>query len=183
MGDAHMGLQERIMSQALRKLTGVVSRTQTMVVFINQIRMKIGVVFGNPETTTGGHALKYYASVRLDIRRVGQVKDGDQVIGNRTRVKVVKNKVAPPFREAEFDIRYGVGVDRWAEAVDLAVDRGLLEKSGSHFALDGERIAQGRERAVEWLRANPDAFGRLVTRLRAGGAAGAGLAAAEAVGA
>jgi recombination protein RecA len=181
MGDAHMGLQARLMSQALRKLTGVVSRTQTMVVFINQIRMKIGVVFGNPETTTGGHALKFYASVRLDIRRLGQVKDGDQVVGSRTRVKVVKNKVAPPFREAEFDIRYGVGVDRWAEAIDLAVERGLLDKSGSHFALDGERIGQGRERAVEWLRANPDAFGRLVTRLRQGGTAGPALAAEEAV--
>jgi recombination protein RecA len=154
------------------------------VIFINQIRMKIGVVFGNPETTTGGHALKFYASVRLDIRRVGQVKDGDQVVGSRTRVKVVKNKVAPPFREAEFDIRYGVGVDRFAEAVDLGVERGLLEKSGSHFALDGERIGQGRERAMEWLRTNPEAFGRLVTRLREGvPAAPAQLAVAEAVGA
>ncbi len=166
MGDAHMGVQARLMSQALRKLTAVVSRNGTIVVFINQIRMKIGVVFGNPETTTGGHALKFYASVRLDIRRVGQVKDGDVVVGSRTRVKVVKNKVAPPFREAEFDIRYGVGVDRYAEAVDLGVERGLVEKSGAHFALDGERIGQGRERAMEWLRANPEAFDRLVTRLR-----------------
>ena len=168
MGDSHMGLQARLMSQALRKLTAVVARNQTLVIFINQIRMKIGVVFGNPETTTGGHALKFYASVRLDIRRIGQVKDGEQVVGSRTRVKVVKNKVAPPFREAEFDIRYGVGVDRFAEAVDLATDRGLLEKSGAHYALDGERIAQGRERAAEWLRANPAAFERLAARLRSG---------------
>jgi recombination protein RecA len=166
MGDPHMGLQARLMSQALRKLTAVVSRNQSIVIFINQIRMKIGVVFGNPETTTGGHALKFYASVRLDIRRVGQVKEGDQVVGSRTRVKVVKNKVAPPFREAEFDVRYGVGVDRHAEAVDLGVERGLLEKSGAHIALDGERIGQGRERAVEWLRANPEAFERLALRLR-----------------
>src|SRR5512138_723972 len=167
MGDPHMGVQARLMSQALRKLTGVVSRNQTIVLFINQIRMKIGVVFGNPETTTGGNALKFYASVRLDIRRVGQVKDGEQVVGSRTRVKVVKNKVAPPFREAEFDVRYGVGVDRHAEALDLAVDRGLVDKSGAHFALEGERIGQGRERAIEWLRANPQAFDRLAERLRA----------------
>jgi recombination protein RecA len=166
MGDAHMGIQARLMSQALRKLTAVVSRNQSMVIFINQIRMKIGVVFGNPETTTGGHALKFYASVRLDIRRTGQVKDGDSVIGNRTRVKVVKNKVSPPFREAEFDIRYGVGVDRWAEAIDLGVERGAVEKSGAYFSLDGERIGQGRERAVEWLRANPAAFEKLAARLR-----------------
>ncbi len=166
MGDAHMGLQARLMSQALRKLTAVVSRNQSLVVFINQIRMKIGVVFGNPETTTGGNALKFYASVRLDIRRIGQVKDGDQVVGNRTRVKVVKNKVAPPFREAEFDVRYGSGVDRLGEALDLGVERGLVEKSGAYFALDGERIGQGRERAIEWLRANPDALERLVARVR-----------------
>ena len=166
MGDPHMGLQARLMSQALRKLTAVVSRNQSIVVFINQIRMKIGVVFGNPETTTGGHALKFYASVRLDIRRIGQVKEGDAVVGNRTRVKVVKNKVAPPFREAEFDVRYGVGVDRYAEAIDLGVERGLLDKSGTHFTLEGERIGHGRERAIEWLRANPEAFGRLAGRLR-----------------
>ena len=166
MGDAHMGVQARLMSQALRKLTAVVSRNQSLVVFINQIRMKIGVVFGNPETTTGGHALKFYASVRLDIRRIGQVKDGDQVVGNRTRVKVVKNKVAPPFREAEFDVRYGSGVDRLGEALDLGVERGLVDKSGAYFALDGERIGQGRERAIEWLRANPDALERLVARVR-----------------
>ncbi len=166
MGDPHMGLQARLMSQALRKLTGIVSRNQAIVLFINQIRQKIGVVFGNPETTTGGNALKFYASVRLDIRRVGQVKEGEQVVGSRTRVKVVKNKVAPPFREAEFDVRYGVGVDRHAEALDLAVERGLVEKSGSHFSLDGERIGQGRERAAEWLRASPEAFERLLGRLR-----------------
>jgi len=177
MGDAHMGLQARLMSQALRKLTAVVSRNQAMVVFINQIRMKIGVVFGNPETTTGGHALKFYSSVRLDIRRIGAVKDGEQVVGSRTRVKVVKNKVAPPFREAEFDIRYGVGVDRFGEAVDLGVERGLVEKSGAHFSLDGERIGQGRERAAEWLRANPEAFQRLAARLREGAAAVAAPAA------
>jgi len=166
MGDAHMGIQARLMSQALRKLTAVVSRNQSMVVFINQIRMKIGVVFGNPETTTGGHALKFYSSVRLDIRRIGAVKEGEQVVGSRTRVKVVKNKVAPPFREAEFDIRYGVGVDRFGEAVDLAVERGLMEKAGAHFSMDGERIGQGRERAAEWLRQHPEAFQRLATRLR-----------------
>jgi recombination protein RecA len=171
MGDAHMGLQARLMSQALRKLTAVVSRNGTLVIFINQIRMKIGVVFGNPETTTGGHALKFYASVRLDIRRIGQVKEGDQVVGSRTRVKVVKNKVAPPFREAEFDIRYGVGVDRLTEVVDLATERGVLEKSGAHYALDGERIAQGRERAGEWFKANPAALARVEERLRAAHAA------------
>jgi recombination protein RecA len=167
MGDAHMGVQARLMSQALRKLTAVVSRNQSTVVFINQIRMKIGVVFGNPETTTGGHALKFYASVRLDIRRMGQLKEGDQAVGNRTRVKVVKNKMAPPFREAEFDIRYGVGVDRLAEAVDLGVERGLVEKSGAYFALGGERMGQGRERAVEWLKANPAALEGLVAKLTA----------------
>jgi recombination protein RecA len=165
MGDAHMGVQARLMSQALRKLTAVVSRNQSTVVFINQIRMKIGVVFGNPETTTGGHALKFYASVRLDIRRIGHVKDGEQVVGSRTRVKVVKNKVAPPFREAEFDVRYGVGVDRVVEAVDLAVERGLVEKSGAWFSLDGERIGQGRERAAEWLREHPAVLDGLVARI------------------
>ncbi|HEX9051751.1 MAG TPA: recombinase RecA [Anaeromyxobacter sp.] len=179
MGDPHMGVQARLMSQAMRKLTSVVSRNQSIVIFINQIRMKIGIVFGNPETTTGGNALKFYASVRLDIRRIGQVKDGEQVIGSRTRVKVVKNKVAPPFREAEFDVRYGVGVDRHAEALDLAVERGIVEKSGAHFALDGERIGQGRERAIEWLRANPEAFERLVARLREHAPAAPAMVAAE----
>ncbi len=165
MGDAHMGVQARLMSQALRKLTAVVSRNQSTVIFINQIRMKIGVVFGNPETTTGGHALKFYATVRLDIRRIGQLKEGEQVVGSRTRVKVVKNKVAPPFREAEFDVRYGVGVDRTAEAVDLGVERGLVEKSGAWFTLGGERIGQGREKAAEWLRQNPAALEELARRL------------------
>jgi recombination protein RecA len=178
MGDAHMGIQARLMSQAMRKLTGHVSRNQAIVLFINQIRMKIGVMFGNPETTTGGNALKFYASVRLDIRRTGAVKEGEQVVGNRTRVKVVKNKVAPPFREAEFDIRYGVGVDRLGEAVDLGVERGLIEKSGAHFSLGGERIGQGRERAMEWLRANPEALQRLTDAIRAGGSAPAALVAA-----
>jgi recombination protein RecA len=166
MGDAHMGVQARLMSQALRKLTAVVSRNQATVVFINQIRMKIGVVFGNPETTTGGNALKFYASVRLDIRRIGQLKEGEQVVGSRTRVKVVKNKVAPPFREAEFDVRYGMGVDRMGEAVDLGVERGLIEKTGAHFSLGGERIGQGREKAAEWLRQNPAALEDLVRRLQ-----------------
>jgi recombination protein RecA len=171
MGDAHMGVQARLMSQALRKLTAVVSRNQSTVIFINQMRMKIGVVFGNPETTTGGQALKFYASVRLDIRRTGTLKDGEQVVGSRTRVKVVKNKVAPPFREAEFDVRYGVGVDRLAEAVDLGVERGIVEKSGAHFSLDGERIGQGRERATEWLREHPAALESLVARLATSAAA------------
>jgi recombination protein RecA len=179
MGDAHMGVQARLMSQALRKLSGVVSRNRTTVVFINQIRMKIGVVFGNPETTTGGHALKYYATVRLDIRRIGQLKEGEAVVGSRTRVKVVKNKVAPPFREAEFDIRYGTGIDRGAEAVDLGAERGLLEKQGAWFALGGERIGQGRERAAAFLRDNPAALQGLLARLaeRDGADAGRGRAA------
>ncbi len=181
MGDPQMGLQARLMSQAMRKLTSVVSRNLSTVIFINQIRMKIGVVFGNPETTTGGQALKFYASVRLDIRRIGQLKDGEQVVGSRTRVKVVKNKVAPPFREAEFDVRYGVGVDRLAEALDLGVERGLVEKSGAFYALDGERIGQGRERAGEWLREHPAALESLVARVGAGhGAAGSGTAPAVA---
>jgi recombination protein RecA len=167
MGDAHMGVQARLMSQALRKLTAVVSRNQATVVFINQIRMKIGVVFGNPETTTGGHALKFYSSVRLDIRRIGQVKEGELVVGSRTRVKVVKNKLAPPFREAEFDVRYGVGVDRPSEVLDLAVERGLVEKAGAHFAREGERIGQGRERAAAWLKENPAAMDALTARLMA----------------
>ncbi|HZZ85411.1 MAG TPA: recombinase RecA [Anaeromyxobacteraceae bacterium] len=165
MGDAHMGVQARLMSQALRKLTAVVSRNMATVVFINQIRMKIGVVFGNPETTTGGHALKFYASVRLDIRRIGQVKEGDAAVGSRTRVKVVKNKVAPPFREAEFDVRYGSGVDRFAEALDLASERNVVEKAGAFYSFEGERLGQGRERAADWLRQNPSAMERLVARL------------------
>ncbi len=169
MGDSHMGLQARLMSQALRKLTGVVSRTGTTVIFINQIRMKIGVVFGNPETTTGGNALKFYASVRLDVRRTGQVKEGDTVVGSRTRVRVVKNKVAPPFREAEFDITYGVGIARHAELLELSVQAGLVEKSGAHFSIGNERIGQGREKAIEYLREHPEVSDRLLEGLRTGG--------------
>ena len=167
MGDAHMGVQARLMSQALRKLTGAVSKSGTVIFFINQIRMKIGVVFGNPETTTGGNALKFYASVRLEIRRLGNLKDGDTVVGTRTRVKVVKNKVAPPFHETEFDVLYGQGISRAGEALDLAVTLGLAEKSGSHFLLDGERIGQGRERAIDWLRERPEALEALVARIGA----------------
>ncbi|MFN7131762.1 MAG: recombinase RecA [Myxococcales bacterium] len=170
MGDAHMGVQARLMSQALRKLTGAVSKSGASILFINQIRMKIGVMFGNPETTTGGNALKFYASVRLDIRRTGQVKDGENVVGSRTRVKVVKNKVAPPFREAEFDILYGSGVCRENELLDLGCERGLVEKNGAWFSYNGERIAQGRERACEWLREHPAAAEELVKALAAAGA-------------
>src|SRR5205807_8318843 len=155
MGDQHMGLQARLMSQALRKLTAVVNRNGATVIFINQIRMKIGVVFGSPETTTGGNALKFYSSLRLDIRRIGAVKDGDVMVGSRTRVKVVKNKLAPPFRETEFDILYGSGISRPHELVDLGAERGLVEKSGAWFELGGERIGPGREKAAEALRANP----------------------------
>ena len=156
MGDAHMGLQARLMSQALRKLTGTISRSQTVVIFINQIRMKIGVMFGNPETTTGGNALKFYASVRMDIRRIGALKDGDNVVGGRTRVKVVKNKVAPPFKEAEFDILYGVGISRDGEIVDLGSESGIVEKSGAWYSYGGERIGQGREAAKQFLRDHPE---------------------------
>jgi recombination protein RecA len=170
MGDSHMGLQARLMSQALRKLTAVVSRNSATVIFINQIRMKIGVVFGSPETTTGGNALKFYSSVRLDIRRIGAVKDGEQMIGNRTRVKVVKNKLAPPFREAEFDILYGVGISRPHELLDLGVERGLIEKSGAWFEIGGERIGPGREKAAELLRANPAVAEALDQKVREAGA-------------
>jgi recombination protein RecA len=166
MGDSHMGLQARLMSQALRKLTAVVSRNSATVIFINQIRMKIGVVFGSPETTSGGNALKFYSSVRLDIRRIGAVKDGEQMIGNRTRVKVVKNKMAPPFREAEFDILYGVGISRPHELLDMGVERGLLEKSGAWFQIGGERIGPGREKAAEALRANRAVAEDLERRVR-----------------
>jgi recombination protein RecA len=168
MGDAHMGVQARLMSQALRKLTGAVSRSGTCIIFINQIRMKIGVVFGNPETTTGGNALKFYSSVRCEIRRAGNLKDGDAVIGTRAKVKVVKNKVAPPFQEAEFDIVYNRGISRAGEVLDLGVALGLVEKSGSFFALDGERLGQGRERAVEWLRDHPVEAEALAARILAG---------------
>ena len=145
MGDSHMGLQARLMSQALRKLSGAAHRTGTTIVFINQLRMKIGVMFGSPETTTGGHALKYYASVRLDIRRIGAVKQGDEVIGNRTRVKVVKNKLAPPFRKAEFDIRYGKGIDALGDLLDRAVEASVIEKRGAYYRFQGKNLAQGRE--------------------------------------
>ncbi len=166
MGDQHMGLQARLMSQALRKLTAVVSRNNATVAFINQIRMKIGVIFGSPETTTGGNALKFYSSVRLDIRRIGAVKDGDQLIGNRTRVKVVKNKLAPPFREAEFDILYGGGISRPHELLDMGVERGLIEKSGAWFELGGERIGPGRDKAADVLRANAALAADLEQKLR-----------------
>src|SRR4051812_39482942 len=157
MGDSHMGLQARLMSQALRKLTGTISKSNTMVIFINQIRMKIGVMFGNPETTTGGNALKFYASVRLDIRRIGAIKQAEKVIGNRTKVKVVKNKLAPPFREVEFDIMYGEGISKEGDILDLGSgDANVVEKSGAWFAWKGERIGQGRENAKEFLKANPD---------------------------
>lgn len=155
MGDAHMGLQARLMSQALRKLTGVISRSNTTVIFINQIRMKIGVMFGNPETTTGGNALKFYSSVRMDIRRIAQIKQGEEIIGNRTRVKVVKNKIAPPFRQAEFDIMYNQGISRAGDVLDLATEHDIVEKSGAWFSYNGEKIAQGREAAKTYLEANP----------------------------
>ncbi|MGQ9693192.1 MAG: recombinase RecA [Thermodesulfobacteriota bacterium] len=156
MGDAHMGLQARLMSQALRKLTATISKSNTCVVFINQIRMKIGVFMGNPETTTGGNALKFYSSVRLDIRRVGAIKDGQDVTGSRTKVKVVKNKLAPPFKEVEFDIMYGEGISREGDLLDLAVENGIVEKSGSWFAFSNERIGQGRENAKLFLKEHPD---------------------------
>jgi recombination protein RecA len=165
MGDAHMGVQARLMSQALRKLTGTISKSQTCVIFINQIRMKIGVMFGNPETTTGGNALKFYASQRLDIRRVGAIKNGDNVVGSRTRVKVVKNKVAPPFKEVEFDIMYGTGISREGDLIDLASNEGIVEKSGSWFAFKGERIGQGRENAKDYLREHPEICKEIETRV------------------
>jgi recombination protein RecA len=165
MGDAHMGVQARLMSQALRKLTGTISKSSTIVVFINQIRMKIGVMFGNPETTTGGNALKFYASQRLDIRRIGAIKDGDQVIGNRTRVKVVKNKVAPPFKEVEFDIMYGHGISREGDVLDLAANETIVDKSGTWFSFGGERIGQGREQAKAFLREHPEILQQVEGRL------------------
>ena len=156
MGDSHMGLQARLMSQALRKLTGTIGKTMTSVIFINQIRMKIGVMFGNPETTTGGNALKFYSSVRLDIRRIGAIKDGQDVVGNRTRVKVVKNKMAPPFKEAEFDIMYGEGISRSGDLLDVGVSAGIIDKSGSWYSYNGERIGQGRENVKKFFQDNPD---------------------------
>ena len=166
MGEAQMGLQARLMSQALRKLTGVVSKSKTTLIFINQLREKIGVMFGNPETTTGGRALKFYASVRIDIRRIASIKDGDQVIGGRTRVKVVKNKVAPPFREAEFDVMYGEGISREGDLIDLAVEKRIVEKSGAWFAYGGERLGQGRENAKQFLKENPDVRRTIEERVR-----------------
>jgi recombination protein RecA len=166
MGDSHVGLQARLMSQALRKLTGSISRSRCLVIFINQVRMKIGVMYGNPETTTGGNALKFYASVRLDIRRTGQIKDRDDIIGNSTRVKVVKNKVAPPFKQVEFDIMYGKGVSKVGEILDLGVKAGLVEKSGAWFSYDSVRIGQGRENAKEYLKENPDIAQRIENAIR-----------------
>lgn len=165
MGDSHMGLQARLMSQALRKLTGVINRSNTTVIFINQIRMKIGVMFGNPETTTGGNALKFYASVRLDIRRISQIKQGDEIIGNRARVKVVKNKIAPPFRQAEFDIMYNQGISKSGDILDLAVNKGFVEKSGAWFAYNDEKIGQGREAAKDYLDKNPKVAEKLVSQI------------------
>ena len=166
MGDSHMGLQARLMSQALRKLTGTISKTHTSVFFINQIRMKIGVVFGNPETTTGGNALKFYSSLRLDIRRIGAIKDGQEIIGNRTRVRVVKNKMAPPFTEAEFDILYGEGISKSGDLLDAGVNAGIIDKSGSWFSYDGERIGQGRQNVTRFLKDNPDMFNSISDKVR-----------------
>ena len=166
MGEAQMGLQARLMSQALRKLTGVVSKSKTTLIFINQLREKIGVMFGNPETTTGGRALKFYASVRIDIRRIASIKDGDQVVGGRTRVKVVKNKVAPPFREAEFDVMYGEGISREGDLLDLAVEKRIVEKSGAWFAYNGDRLGQGRENAKQFLKENPEIRQTIEDRVR-----------------
>ncbi len=166
MGDHHVGLQARLMSQALRKLTGSIARSRTTVVFINQIRMKIGVMFGSPETTTGGNALKFYSSVRLDIRRIGAIKDRDEVVGNQTRVKVVKNKMAPPFRQVEFDIMYGKGISKTGEILDLGVQGGFVEKSGSWFSAEGERIGQGRENAKQYLLDHPDMMDSLEKKIR-----------------
>lgn len=166
MGDSHMGLQARLMSQALRKLTGNIKRSNTLCIFINQIRMKIGVMFGSPETTTGGNALKFYSSVRLDIRRIGAIKDRDEVVGNQTRVKVVKNKMAPPFRQIEFDIMYGKGISKTGEILDLGVAGGFVEKSGSWFSAEGERIGQGRENAKQYLLDHPDMMNTLEQKIR-----------------
>ncbi len=165
MGDSHMGLQARLMSQALRKLTATIARSHTLVIFINQIRMKIGVMFGNPETTPGGNALKFYASLRLDIRRIGAIKDGDTIVGGRTRVKVVKNKLAPPFKEAEFDLLYGTGISREGEIVDLGSGMGVVEKSGAWYSFNNERIGQGRESAKEFLRQHPETARELMARI------------------
>jgi recombination protein RecA len=167
MGDSHMGLQARLMSQALRKLTGNIKRTNTLVIFINQIRMKIGVMFGNPETTTGGNALKFYASVRLDIRRTGAIKKGDEVIGSETRVKVIKNKVAPPFKQAEFDILYGEGISREGEIIELGVNAKLVEKAGAWYSYNGEKIGQGKDNAREYLKEHPEVANEIDAKIRA----------------
>jgi recombination protein RecA len=166
MGDSHMGLQARLMSQALRKLTGTISKSRTTVIFINQIRMKIGVMFGNPETTTGGNALKFYASVRLDIRRIGAIKDREEVVGNQTRVKVVKNKVAPPFRQVEFDIMYGEGISKMGEVLDLGVQANVVDKAGAWYSYNGERIGQGRNNAKDFLRGNPEMAKEIEEKIR-----------------
>ncbi|SHI81626.1 recombination protein RecA [Roseomonas rosea] len=166
MGDSHVGLHARLMSQALRKLTGSISRSNCMMIFLNQIRLKIGVMFGNPETTTGGNALKFYASIRLEIRRIGQIKDREEVVGNQTRVKVVKNKMAPPFRQVEFDIMYGEGVSKVGELIDLGVKAGVVEKSGAWFSADSQRIGQGRENAKQFLRDNPTLAESIERRIR-----------------
>lgn len=166
MGDSHVGLHARLMSQALRKLTGSISKSRTVVIFINQIRMKIGVMFGSPETTTGGNALKFYASVRLDIRRIGSIKDGEAVVGNQTRVKVVKNKMAPPFRQVEFDIMYGEGISKTGELIDIGVQGNLVDKSGAWFAYDGQRVGQGRENAKKFMRDNPEIAAKLENEIR-----------------
>ena len=167
MGDSHVGLHARLMSQALRKLTGSVSKSNTLLIFLNQIRLKIGVMFGNPETTTGGNALKFYASIRMEIRRIGAIKDRDQVVGNQTRVKVVKNKMAPPFREVEFDIMYGEGISKVGELIDLGVKAGVVEKSGAWFSCDSQRIGQGRENAKQFLRDHPELAASIEQRIRA----------------
>ena len=166
MGDSHMGLQARLMSQALRKLTGNIKRSNTMVIFINQIRMKIGVMFGNPETTTGGNALKFYSSVRLDIRRTGAIKKADEIVGNETRVKVVKNKVAPPFKQAEFDILYGQGISREGEIITLGVQEGIVDKSGAWYSYNGERIGQGKDNVREFLKSNPEMAAEIEAAIR-----------------
>ena len=166
MGDSHMGLHARLMSQALRKITGSVSKSRTILIFLNQIRMKIGVMFGNPETTTGGNALKFYASVRLEIRRTGQIKERDEVVGNQTRVKVVKNKMAPPFRQVEFDIMYGEGISRTGELIDLGIKAGVVEKSGSWFSYASQRVGQGRENAKQFLRDHPDIADAIEAKVR-----------------
>jgi recombination protein RecA len=166
MGDSHVGLQARLMSQALRKLTGIISKSKCCLIFINQLRMKIGVMFGNPETTTGGNALKFYASVRIDVRRIASIKDGETVVGNRTRAKVVKNKVAPPFREAEFDITYGIGISVIGDIVDVAAEQDIIEKSGAWYSFNGERLGQGREKAIDFLKENRDLLDQISSKVR-----------------